>query len=39
MWESEDLNHVAQDRFQWRTPVNTVMNLWVLYKAGNFLTN
>jgi len=23
---------------QWRAPLNTVMNLWVPYKTGNFLT-
>jgi len=31
--------HLAQDRDQWRPPVNTVMNLWIPKKAGNFLTS
>jgi len=33
-----DWVHLAQDRDQWRSLVNTVMNLQVTYKAGNFLT-
>jgi hypothetical protein len=37
-WESVDSIHVAQDREQWRALVNTVMNLRVQRKAGNFLT-
>jgi hypothetical protein len=28
-WESVDWIHLAKDRDQWRTLVNTVMNLWV----------
>jgi hypothetical protein len=27
--EVVDLMHLPQDRYQWRTPVNTVMNLGV----------
>jgi hypothetical protein len=30
--------HLALDRDQWRTLVNTIMNLLVLRKKGNFLT-
>jgi hypothetical protein len=36
-WEVVDWMHLAQDRDQWRAVVNTVMNLQVLQKAGNFL--
>jgi hypothetical protein len=34
-----DWMHLAYDRDQWRAGVNTVMNLWVSYKAGNFLAS
>jgi hypothetical protein len=37
-WECLDWMHLAQDRDQWRSLVNTVMNLRVPQKAGNFLT-
>jgi hypothetical protein len=30
---------LAKDRDRWRVLVNTVMNLPVPYKAGNFLTS
>jgi hypothetical protein len=30
---------VAQNRHRWRAVVNTVMNLLVLQKAGNFLSS
>jgi hypothetical protein len=33
------VEHLTQDRGQWRAPVHTVMNLRVPYKAGNFLTS
>jgi len=31
--------YVADDREQWRTLVNTVMNLRVALRAGDFLTS
>jgi hypothetical protein len=31
--------HLAQDRDKWWALVKRVMNLQVLYKVGNFLTN
>jgi hypothetical protein len=37
--EAVDCIHVAQDRDRWRTLVNTVMNLLVPKKVGNFLTS
>jgi hypothetical protein len=33
-----DWIHLALDRDQWRALVYTVMNPWVQYKAGNFVT-
>jgi hypothetical protein len=27
---------LAQDRYRWRAPVNSVMNLWVPLNAGNY---
>jgi len=38
-WEGADWMHVAHDRDQWWTLVNTVMNLWGSIKGGNFLTS
>jgi len=38
MWSS-DWIEVAQDWYRWRAVVNAVMNLWVPYNAGNFLTD
>ena len=29
--------YLAKDRGNWRVVVNTVMDLWVQYNAGNFL--
>jgi hypothetical protein len=38
-WESVNSIHQAQDRDQWRSVVNTSMNLRVPYEARNFLTS
>jgi hypothetical protein len=35
--DGTDWNHLAQNRFQWRTLVNTVMNLQVPFKARTLL--
>jgi hypothetical protein len=35
-WVGIDL---AQDRNRWRTLVSAVINVWVPYNAGNFLTS
>jgi hypothetical protein len=37
--EGVDWIHQAQDRIQWQTVVNTVMNLQVPLKVGSFLTS
>jgi hypothetical protein len=37
-WESMGWVHMAQDRDQWQALVNTVMNLQVPQRVGNFLT-
>jgi hypothetical protein len=37
-WEDVDLIYLAQDRDQWQMLVNTVMNLGVPQKSGNFLS-
>jgi len=38
-WEGVDRIHLAHDRDQWWVLVNMVMNLWVTWKAQNFLTS
>jgi hypothetical protein len=38
-WEIVEWINVAQDRYQLRVVVDSVMNLRVARKAGNFLTN
>jgi hypothetical protein len=38
-WTGLDWIDLAQDRDQWRSLVNTVMNLRVPYNSGKFLSN
>jgi hypothetical protein len=38
-WEGVNWIHLAHNMDQWHGLVNTVMNLWVPYKVGNFLTS
>jgi hypothetical protein len=38
-WDGMDRIDLAQNRDQWRALVNTVMNLWVPYNAGKFLSS
>jgi hypothetical protein len=38
-YQELDWINSARDRKQWRALVETVMNIWILYKAGNFLTS
>jgi len=37
-WKGVDWMHLAQDRDQWRTLLNTLINPWVSYNAGNLFT-
>jgi hypothetical protein len=37
-WGGRDWIDLAQDRDQWRTVVNTIINLRVPYNAGKFLS-
>jgi hypothetical protein len=37
-WDGVDWMDMAQDRGQWRSLVNTVLNLQVPYIAGKFLS-
>jgi hypothetical protein len=34
-----DHNDMVQDRYRWQALADAVMNLWVPYNAGNFLTS
>jgi hypothetical protein len=38
-WDGMDWIDLAQDRDQWRALVNVVMNLWVPYNVGKFLSS
>jgi hypothetical protein len=38
-WGGVDWIYLAHDRYQWQALVNSVMNLQVPYKVGNFLTS
>jgi hypothetical protein len=38
-WDGVDWIDLAQDRDQWRALVKMVMNLWVSYNAGKFLSS
>jgi hypothetical protein len=38
-YEGVDWIHLDQEGVHWWAVVNTVMNLWVPWKAGNFLTS
>jgi hypothetical protein len=38
-WDGMDWIDLAQDRYQWRALVNTVMNLRVSYNFGKFLSS
>jgi hypothetical protein len=36
-WEGMDWRHLAQDRDQWQSLVNMIMNFHIPEKVGNFL--
>jgi len=38
-WEGVDWIHLTQNRDWWWAVVNMVMNIWVSYSVGNFLTS
>jgi glucose dehydrogenase len=38
-WGCMDCIDLAQDRDQWKSLVNTVMDLWVPYNLGKFLSS
>jgi hypothetical protein len=38
-WRDLDWIRLSEDRDQWWAVVNTVMDLWVPYEAGNFSVN
>jgi hypothetical protein len=37
-WDGMDWIYLAQDRDQWRASLKTVMNLWVAWNAGEYLS-
>jgi len=37
-WEGMEWMNLVQDRDQWCALVNTVMNLWIPWKTGEFLS-
>jgi hypothetical protein len=39
MWEGVDWMHLTQDRDQWQTVVNRVINLQVKYMSWNLLNS
>jgi hypothetical protein len=38
IWDAVDGINMAQNRNQWRALVNTILNLWVILNAGEFLS-
>jgi hypothetical protein len=38
-WSGMDWIDLAQDRNHWSSLVNTVMNLWVPYNVGKFMSS